>query len=86
MDRQQKRNTISRRRKFSTLSIILGTLFIIAIFVAVFVDLVGLLQYFSLISGSATATLEAGAIITVASIAPFLAMGFSISADLERNE
>ena len=82
MDYRQKTEVFTtKRREFGRLSVLLGALFIIAIVVAIFVDLDGVLQYFNLVRGSPLTTLETGAIITSASAVAFLAMGMSISAD-----
>ena len=70
---------------FSRLSIILGAAFIATLIAAVSIDVTGVLEYCKVVAGTANDTLELGAIVTVASIAPFLAAGFSISADHERN-
>ncbi len=86
MEYQQREALTTKRREFSRQSVLLGALFIIAFVVAIFVDLAGVLQYFNLISGSPLTTLEMGAIITAASAAPFLAMGMSISADMDRKK
>jgi hypothetical protein len=61
------------RHEFSVLSMLLGAVFIITFVVAIFIDLAGFLQYVGP---------EIGAVITAATIFPFLAMGLSISADL----
>lgn len=86
MDYQQKKTLLTRFGQFSLRSLLFGAVFITALVVAVSVDTAGVLEYCKLISGSFDSTLEVGAIITVASIAPLLAMGFSISADVERNK
>jgi hypothetical protein len=86
MDYQQKKNPLARLGQFSLRSLLFGAVFIIALVVALCVDTAGVLEYCKVISGSSDSTLEMGAIITVASIAPFLAMGFSISADTVRNK
>jgi len=56
------------------------------VIVAVCIDVTGVLEYFRVVAGTANDTLEMGATITVASIAPLLAAGFSISADYEQND
>lgn len=86
MDYQQREVLTTKRREFSRQSVLLGTLFIIALVVAVFADLDGVLQYVTLVTGSPLTTLEMGAIITSASAVLFLAMGMSISADMDRNK
>ena len=63
-----------------------GALFIVTLVIAAFVDLDGVLEYYKLIRGSAPTTLETGAVISMASAVPFLAMGMSISADMHRNK
>lgn len=72
------------RREFGRRSILFGALFIATLVIATFVDLDGVLEYYRLIRGSAPMTLETGAIISMASAIPFLAMGMSISADTHR--
>jgi hypothetical protein len=72
--------------EFSRRTVLSGGLFISTLVVAVFVDLDGLLEYFKLVTGSAFTTVETGAVITLASAVPFLAMGMSISADTRRNK
>ena len=70
-----------KRREFSVRSMLLGAVFIVAFIVAIFIDLAGLLQYFNLVSGLPTTTLEIGAAITAATVVPLLLMGMSISTD-----
>ena len=67
-------------RELSLPSMLLGAVFIVALVVAVFIDLAGVLQYFNLVSGLPPTTLEIGAAITAATVVPLLAMGMSISA------
>jgi hypothetical protein len=86
MDYQQRQALPTGLRKFSLRSLSFGGLFIIALLVATCIDLTGVLEYCKVIGAPSSSTLELGAILTVASIAPFLAMGFSVSADLERNK
>jgi hypothetical protein len=74
------------RREFGRRSILFGALFIATLVVAAFVDLDGVLEYYKLIRGSAPMTLETGAVISMASAVPFLAMGMSISADMHRKQ
>jgi hypothetical protein len=45
-----------------------------------------LLRYFKLIGGAPNSVLEAGAIISLGTAVPFLAMGMSIADDVRRNE
>jgi hypothetical protein len=79
------RNVLTKtRREFGRRSILFGALFIATLVVAAFVDLDGVLEYYKLIHGSAPMTLETGAVISMASAIPFLAMGMSISADIHR--
>ena len=84
MDYQRKKNLLAKLGQFSLRSLLFGAIFTIALVVAVCVDTAGVLEYCKVIGGTADPTMELGAIITVATIAPFLAMGFSISADVER--
>ena len=86
MNNDWRHALLSGPRKFSHRSIILGAAFFATIIAAVCIDVTGVLEYFRVVAGTANDTLEMGAIITVASIAPFLAAGFSISADYERIE
>jgi len=60
---------------------LLGAVFIVALVVAIFIDLAGLMQYFNLVSGLPQTTLEMGAAITAVIVVPLLVMGMSISAD-----
>jgi hypothetical protein len=60
---------------------LLGAVFIVALVVAIFIDLAGLLQYCNLVSGLPPTTLEIGAAITAATVVPLLVMGMSISTD-----
>ena len=83
MDYQQREVPTTKHREFSRQTVLLGALFIITFVVAVFIDLDGVFEYFNLVTGSPFTTLETGAIITSASAVPFLAMGMSISADMQ---
>ena len=74
------------RREFSRRTVLFGALFIVTLVVAFFVDLDGVLEYYRLVTGSPLATLEMGAIISSASAVPFLAMGMSICADMDRKQ
>ncbi len=85
MNYLQTRNLTSRVREFSLQSLLFAALFIITLIAAASVDLTGVLEYAKVISGSSISTMELGAIITTACCAPFLAMGFSMAADFERN-
>jgi hypothetical protein len=76
----------AKRREFSRKTVLLGAIFIVTLVAGAFVGLDGVLEYYKLISGSARTTLETGAIISMASAVPFLAMGMSISADVDRNK
>jgi hypothetical protein len=86
MDYRQRQALPAALRKFSLRSLLFGAVFIAALLGATFIDLTGVLEYCKVIGAPSSSTLELGAILTVASIAPFLAMGFSVSADLERNK
>lgn len=86
MDDRLKQVCTTKNREFSRQSIRLGILFVVTLVIAVSVDLDALLRYFRLINGSPTTALEAGAIISLATAVPFLAMGMSISDDVRRNE
>jgi hypothetical protein len=85
MNDHRKYAPVSGSRTFSYRSVILGAAFIATLIAAVCIDVTGVLEYFRAVAGTANDTLEMGAIITAASIAPFLAAGFSISADYEQN-
>ena len=86
MDHQQRENLATKGRRSSLRSVLFGALFIIAFVLAVFVDIIGVLQYFNLISGWPLTTLEMGAGITSANVVPLLLMGMSISLDMNQNE
>jgi hypothetical protein len=86
MDYRLKEVRTTKHREFSRQSLGLGIVLIITLVAAASVDLDALLRYFRLISGSPTAVLEAGAIISLASAVPFLAMGMSIADDVRQNE
>lgn len=86
MHDQLRKVLTATRREFSRRSVLFGALFIVTLVVAAFVDLDGVLEYYKLIRGSAPTTLEMGAIVSMASAVPFLAMGMSISADRSRNK
>ena len=72
----------SQRREFSRRTLALGALFIVTAGVAIFVDLDAVMHYFLIIGRMSPITLETGAIISLASAIPFLAMGMSISEDV----
>ena len=86
MDYRPRETLPTWLRKFSLRSLAFGALFIIALVAAAFIDVAGVLEYWKVISGPSNSTLELGAVLTVASIAPLLAMGFSVSAELERDK
>jgi hypothetical protein len=86
MQHDRKHRFVAGLPTFSYRSIILGAAFIATLIVAVCIDVTGVLEHFRVVAGTANDTLEMGAIFTVASIAPFLAAGFSISADYEQKE
>jgi hypothetical protein len=70
-----------KRYGFSLRSLLIGAVFIITLAVAVVIDVDAVLEYFSIISGSANSALEFGGIITGACAVPLLAMGMSIADD-----
>ena len=72
----------SQRREFSHRTLAFGALFIVTAGVAIFVDLDAVMHYFRVIGRMSPITLETGAIISLASAIPFLAMGMSISEDV----
>ena len=84
MDGHLRNVLTAARREFGRRSILFGALFVATLVIAAFVDLDGVLEYYKLIRGSAPMTLETGAVISMASAVPFLAMGMSISADIHR--
>jgi hypothetical protein len=86
MDYRQREARPTGLRKFSLRTLAFGALFIVALLAAAFIDVAGVLEYCKVIGGPFSSTMELGAILTVASIAPFLATGFSISADFERSK
>ena len=86
MNYQQRKSPAGGGHKISRRSFALGALFVAVVIAAVCVDVTGVLEYFKVVAGAANDTLEAGAAITVGAIAPLLAAGFSVSADLEENE
>jgi hypothetical protein len=59
---------------------LLGAVFIVTFVVGIFFGSDGLLEYFKVIAGAPTATLEAGAVLILASAIPFLGMGMAIDA------
>ena len=75
-----------KRREFSLRSMLFGAVFIVALVVAIIIVLAEVLQYFGLVSGLPPTTLEIGAAITTATVVPFLLMGMSISADMNRDK
>jgi hypothetical protein len=86
MDNDREPAPLSGQRAFGRRSVILGVAFFAMLIAAACIDVTGVLEYCKVVAGAANDTLEMGAIFTVASIAPFLAAGFSISADFEQNE
>ena len=76
----------SQRREFSRRTLALGALFIVTAAVAVFVDLDAVMHYFRIIGRMSPITLETGAIISLASAIPFLAMGMSIAKDMDEGQ
>ncbi|HXX25242.1 MAG TPA: hypothetical protein VEJ40_01145 [Pseudolabrys sp.] len=86
MDTQSRFAPVEGRRKFSYRSILFAATFIIVLVASVCIDTAGILEYFKVVAGAANDTLALGAILTVASIAPLLAMGFSVTADYEEHE
>jgi hypothetical protein len=88
MDQRQKtqRNEPSQRREFSRRTLALGALFIVTAGLAVFVDLDAVMHYFHIVGRMSPITLETGAIISLASAIPFLAMGMSIAKDMDEGQ
>ena len=84
MSNDRNQTSASGPRKFSYRTVILGVAFIVTLVAAVGIDVTGVLEYLKVVGGPAQDTLEIGAIFTVASIAPFLAAGFSVTADYEQ--
>jgi len=75
------REPTTKHREFSIRSILFGAVFVTALAVAIFVDVIGL---FDLVKGSSVETLGMGAMITAGTVVPMLAMGASISMDQSR--
>jgi hypothetical protein len=75
------RQPTTKHREFSIRSILFGAIFVTALAAAIFIDVTGL---FDLVKGSSVETLEMGAMITVGTVVPMLAMGASISLDQSR--
>jgi hypothetical protein len=76
----------AKRHEFSRQSVLWGALFIVALVAAFFVGLVGVLQYFNLVRGEPITTLQLVASIVAVSNVPLIAMGLSISADMNRKK
>jgi len=70
-----------QRYGLSRKSLTIGAIFTLTLLTALFFDADALLEYFSVLGGSPGSALELGAIMTVASAAPLLAMGMSIADD-----
>ncbi|MFZ0403834.1 MAG: hypothetical protein WAL03_22420 [Pseudolabrys sp.] len=64
----------------------MGALFIVTAAAAVFVDLDAVMHYFRIIGRMSPMTLETGAVISLASAIPFLAMGMSIAKDMDEGQ
>ena len=86
MDYRQKEVFAAKRLEFSRKTLLFGAAFIATFVVAAFVDLDAALRYFHVISGSSGTPMEMGAVISMVSAVPFLAMGMSIAADTHRNK
>jgi putative flippase GtrA len=85
MHNGQREVFTAKRREYSRRTIGLAAAFIITAVAGVFVDLDGLMHYFNIIGRVSPMTLETGAIISLASAIPFLAMGMSISKDADQS-
>jgi hypothetical protein len=68
-------------RQFSRRTLFFGAACLVAFVVASFIDIDALLEYFHVLKGATTSTLEDAAAISIACAVPFLATGMSISAD-----
>lgn len=66
--------------QFGYQSTILGAAFVVIFMLGIFFGSDGLLEYFRVISGRPTITLETGAILMLASAIPFLGMGMAVRA------
>jgi hypothetical protein len=86
MDYRQRNGFALLRHEFSRRTLLWGALFILAIVVGTFVDVDALLDYLKVLHGSASDTVEFGAVMFAISAVPFLAMGMSISAEKTRNK
>jgi hypothetical protein len=75
-----------KHREFGVQSMVLAAVFFATLAVAFVVDLAGLLQYAGLVGGLPAKILEVGGIISAAAIIPLVAMGMSISSDLNRHK
>jgi hypothetical protein len=75
-----------KHREFGVQSMVLAVVFFATLAVAALVDLAGLLQYAGLIGGLPARILEIGGIISAAAIFPLVAMGMSISADMNHRK
>lgn len=67
-------------QQFGYQSTLLGAAFCIIFMLGIFFGSDGLLEYFKVIAGRSTMTLETGAILMLASAIPFLAMGMAVRA------
>ena len=76
------KHLVAIRHEFSAQSMLLVALFAAVFLGAVLIDLAALLQYAGFIGGLPPRILEIGGIATAIAIFPLLAMGLSISHDL----
>lgn len=67
-------------RQLGHQSMIFAAAFIVTLIVGIFFGSDGLLEYFKVFRGASTTTLEAGAILILASAIPFIGMGMAIGA------
>jgi hypothetical protein len=75
---------VAIRHEFSTQSMVLTAIFVAVLAAAVLIDIAGLLQFAGLIGGLPASIQEIGGAVTAIAIFPLIAMGLSISHDLNR--
>jgi hypothetical protein len=86
MRNQSKTFSATTHHQLSRQSLVLAGLFILALAVSILVSADGLLEYFKVIAGKPSPTLEMGAMLFMATSVPFLAKGMSVSGDAMARE
>ena len=76
------KHLVAIHHEFSAQSMVLAAIFAAVLAAAVLIDLAGLLQFSGLISGLPARIEEIGGALTAIAIFPLIAMGLSISHDL----